>query len=103
MTRDNPVWGYRRIHGELTGLGHTLAPPAVWKIVKDAGIGPAPDRRGQTWRAFLAAQAQTILAADFFHAGTVFLRRLSVLFFTEHGTRRLHVAGHHGQPDRVHG
>ncbi len=93
MARGNPAWGYRRVHGELTGLGYTLAPPAVWKILNDAGIGPAPDRRGQTWRAFLAAQARTILAADFFHAGTVFLRRLSVLFFIEHGTRRVHLAG----------
>jgi putative transposase len=93
MARDNPVWGYRRIHGELTGPGSTLAPSTVWKILTDAGIGPAPDRRGQTWRAFLAAQARTILAADLFHAGTVFLRRLYVLFFIEHGTRRVHLAG----------
>jgi putative transposase len=93
MARDNPVGGYRRIHGELTGPGYMLAPSTVWKILNDAGIGPAPDRRGQAWRAFLAAQAHTILAADFFHAGTVLLRRLYVLFFIEHGTRRVHVAG----------
>jgi transposase InsO family protein len=93
MARDNPVWGYRRIHGELTGLGYALAPSTVWKILNDAGIDPAPDRRGQTWRAFLAAQARTILAADFFHVDTVFLRRLYVLFFIEHGTRRVHLAG----------
>ena len=54
MARDNPAWGYRRIHGELTGLGYTLAPSTVWKILNDAGIDPAPDRHGQTWRAFLA-------------------------------------------------
>jgi transposase len=93
MAHDNPVWGYRRIHGELTGVGYTLAPSTVWKILTDAGIGPAPGRRGQTWRAFLAAQARTILAADFFHVDTVFLRRLYVLFFIEHGTRRVHLAG----------
>jgi putative transposase len=93
MARDNPGWGYRRIHGELTGLGHKAAPSTVWKILKDAGIDPAPRRSGQTWRAFLAGQATTILAADFFHAGTVFLRRLYVLFFTEHGTRRVHLGG----------
>jgi len=93
MACDNPVWGYRRIHGELTGLGYTLAPSTVWKILNDAGIGPAPNRRGQTWRAFLAAQARTILAADFFHVDTVFLRRWYVLFFIEHGTRRVHLAG----------
>jgi putative transposase len=65
----------------------------VWQILKDAGIGPAPTRSGQTWRAFLAGQATTILAADFFHVDTVFLRRLYVLFFIEHGTRRVHLAG----------
>ena len=71
MARDNPAWGYRRIHGELTGLGYTLAPSTVWKILNDAGIDPAPNRHGQTWRAFLAVQAHTILAADFFHVDTV--------------------------------
>ncbi len=93
MARDNPAWGYRRIHGELTGLGHKVAPSTVWQILKDAGIDPAPRRAGQTWRAFLAGQAKTILAADFFHVDTVFLRRLYVLFFIEHGTRRVHLAG----------
>ena len=93
MARDNPSWGYRRIHGELTGLGYTLAPSTVWQILKDASVNPAPRRTGQTWRAFLAGQAKTILAADFFHVDTVFLRRLYVLFFIEHGTRRVHLAG----------
>jgi putative transposase len=76
MARDNPGWGYRRIHGELTGPGYGFAPSTVWRILKDAGIDPAPRRSGQTWRAFLEARAKTILAADFFRAGTVFLRRL---------------------------
>jgi transposase len=93
MARDNPSWGYRRIHGELTGLGHKLAPSTVWQILKDAGIDPAPRRAGQSWRAFLDAQAKTILAVDFFHVDTVFLRRLYLLFFIEHGTRRVHLAG----------
>ena len=70
-----------------------LAPSTVWQVLKDAGIDPAPRRSGQTWRAFLEAQATTILAADFFHVDTVFLRRLYVLFFVEHGTRRVHLAG----------
>jgi putative transposase len=65
----------------------------VWQILKDAGIDPAPRRSGQAWREFLAGHATTILAADFFHVDTVFLRRLYVLFFIEHGTRRVHLAG----------
>lgn len=98
MARNNPGWGYRRIHGELTGLGFKMAPSTVWQILKGAGIDPAPRRSGQTWQAFLAAQAKTILAADFFHADTVFLRRLYVLFVIEHGTRRIHLAGITAQP-----
>jgi putative transposase len=93
MARDNPNWGYRRIRGELTGLGYKLAPSTVWQILKDAGIDPAPERSGQAWRGFLTAQAKTILAADFYHVDTVFLQRLYVLFFIEHGTRRVHLAG----------
>ena len=93
MARDNPGWGYRRIHGELAALGYKLAPSTVWQILKDAGIDPAPRRSRQNWRAFLETQAKTILAADFFHVDTVFLRRLYVLFVIEHGTRRVHLAG----------
>jgi putative transposase len=93
MAHDNPGWGYRRIQGELTGLGYNAAPPTVWQILNDAGIDPAPRRSGYAWQAFLAGQARTILAADFFHVDTVFLRRLYVLFFIEHGTRRVHLAG----------
>jgi putative transposase len=66
MAHDNPGWGYRRIHGELSGLGYKLAPSTVWQILKDAGIDPAPRRSGEAWRVFLAGQAETILAADFF-------------------------------------
>jgi hypothetical protein len=76
MARDNPGWGYRRIQGELAGLGYMVAPSTVWQILKDAGIDPAPRRAGHGWRALLAGQAKTILAADFFHVDTVFLRRL---------------------------
>jgi putative transposase len=93
MARDNPAWGYRRIHGELTGLVYKVAPSTIWKILHNAGIDPAPNRLDPTWGAFLAAQAHTILAADFFHIDTAFLRRLYVLFFIEHHTRRVHLAG----------
>ena len=93
MARENPRWGYRRIHGELVGLGHPVAASTVWKILKDAGLDPSPRRAGPTWSQFLRAQAHAILAVDFAHVDTVFLRRLYILLVIEHGRRRVHLAG----------
>jgi putative transposase len=93
MARENPSWGYRRIQGELVGLGHRVAASTVWTIIKTAGLDPAPRGTGPTWHQFLATQAHTILAADFAHVDTVFLRRLYVLVVIEHGRRRVHLAG----------
>jgi putative transposase len=85
--------GYRRIHGELSRLGYAIAPSTVWLVLNRAGIDPAPRRAGPTWRQFLAAQAEGILAADFFHVDTVLLQRLYMLFVIELATRRVHVLG----------
>jgi putative transposase len=93
MARENPSWGHRRIQGELARLGYAIAASTVWEILHTAGIDPAPRRAGPTWRQFLAAQAHAILACDFLVAETVLLKRLYVLVFIEHGTRRLHLAG----------
>jgi transposase InsO family protein len=84
---------YRRIQGELVGLGHHVAASTVWTILKNAGLDPAPRRSGPTWRQFLSAQAHAILAIDFVHVDTVFLRRLYVLVVIEHDRRRVHLAG----------
>ena len=92
MARDNPTWGYRRICGELMGLGHKIAASTIWEILKEAGIDPAPQRAAASWKQFLSAQAKTIAAVDFFHVDTVFLRRLYVLFVIGHNTRRVHLA-----------
>ena len=93
LAKENPLWGYRRIHGEITKLGVTVAQSTVWEILRNAGIDPAPRRAGPTWRQFLRAQATGILAVDFFHVDTVLLKRLYVLVFIEHGTRRMHLGG----------
>ena len=93
LAKENPLWGYRRIHGELTKLGLAVAPSTVWEILHAAGIDPAPRRSGPTWRQFLHAQAAGILAVDFLHVDTVLLNRLYVLVFIEHGTRRMHLGG----------
>ena len=77
---ENPTWGYRRIHGELVGLGHGIAASTVWSILKGAGIDPSPARRAQSWSEFLRAQAKSVIACDFFTVETVLLRRFSVLF-----------------------
>jgi len=49
LARENESWGYRRIQGELAGLGITVAPSTVWQILKNAGIDPAPRRDGPDW------------------------------------------------------
>jgi hypothetical protein len=72
----------------------------VWEILHAAGIDPAPRRSGPTWRQFLTAQAAGILAVDFLHVDTVLLRRLHVLVFIEHGTRRMHLGGVTREPSR---
>ncbi|MBP2337526.1 hypothetical protein JOF41_003704 [Saccharothrix coeruleofusca] len=99
--RRTPRWGHRRIQGELARLGHHIAPSTVWRILHDAGIDPAPRRCGPTWREFLTAQADSIIAADFLHLDTVLGRRLYALVFLEHGTRRLHITGVTAHPTQA--
>lgn len=99
LAKENETWGYRRIEGELRGLGIKVAPSTVWAILRHAGIDPAPRRAGLTWRKFLRAQAKGIIACDFVTVDTVLLRRLYILFFIEIETRRVHLAGVTSNPD----
>jgi transposase InsO family protein len=93
LARENPTWGYRRIQGELARMGIVVAPSSVWTILRRHGVDPAPMRSGPTWAEFLASQASSMLACDFFSVDTVLLKRLYVLFFIELDTRRVHVTG----------
>jgi putative transposase len=90
---ENPGWGYRRIAGELAGMGRQVGASTVWAILKRAGIDPSPRRSGPTWTEFLRGQAHGILACDFFHCDTVLLTRLYCFTVVEHANRRVHVLG----------
>jgi transposase len=101
LARENPSWGYRRIHGELAMLAIKVAPSTVWEILHRNGIEPAPQRDRQTWSTFLRSQAQAVLAADFFQTRTLTGARLYVFAVIEHATRRVRVLGATAYPTAV--
>jgi putative transposase len=98
MVRENPTWGYRRVHGELLVLGVKVAASTVWEILKDAGIDPAPKRARSTWAGFLRSQADALLACDFLETVTLSGARMYVLAMIEHRTRRIRVLGATAHP-----
>jgi transposase len=98
LARENPTWGYARISGELAGAGVRVSPSTVRGILKRAGLDPAPRRNGPSWGQFLKAQAEGIIACELFHVDTVFGKRIYVLFFIEHATRVVHIAGATANP-----
>ena len=93
LAKENPTWGYRRIHGELATMGIVIAASSVWAILKRHGIDPSPRRSGPPWTELLVAQAKGLMACDFFHVDTVLLRRLYVLVFIHHDSRFVRIAG----------
>src|SRR4051794_27028791 len=93
LVRENPSWGYRRVHGELLVLGVKVAASTVWEILQDAGIDPAPERAASTWAGFLRSQADALLACDFLETVTLTGARMYVLAVIEHRTRRIRILG----------
>jgi putative transposase len=99
LARENPHWGYKRIVGELNGLGIPVSATSVRKVLLAAGLQPAPQRTHSSWRTFLRAQAASVLACDFLTVDTVFLQRIYVLFFISLATRRVEYVACTSNPD----
>jgi transposase InsO family protein len=97
MAEENRDWGYRRIQGALSNLGHELARSTIAQILQRHGIEPAPERkRKTTWKEFLTRHWDMIVAADFFTVEVWTrrgLQRFLVLFFIDLSTRKVEIAG----------
>lgn len=98
LARENPCWGYRRIHGELSVLGIRVAASTVWEVLKAEGVDPVPGRGATTWVDFLRSQADVILACDFIETVTLTGQRQYVLAVIEHATRRIRILGATAHP-----
>jgi transposase InsO family protein len=97
IAEENRAWGYRRIQGALSNLGHIVARATIANVLKRHGIEPAPERsRKTTWKEFLSRHWDQIVASDFFTVEVWTcsgLTRFVVLFFIDVSTRRVQIGG----------
>jgi len=97
LAEENRDWGYRRIQGALSNLGHQIARSTIAEMLERHGIEPAPERsRKTTWKEFLSRHWELIVAADFFTVEVWTrrgLQRFIVLFFIELSTRKVEIVG----------
>ena len=100
LAKENPRWGYSKLHGELLKLGYDIARSTIRDVLKRWRVPPAPERgkHGLRWRTFLTHYKDEIVACDFFTVETAWLKTLYVLFFIELGSRRVHLAGCTAKP-----
>jgi putative transposase len=96
---ENSKWGYFRIRGELLKVGYIVSATAIRSVLLRARIPPSGRRSELTWKQFLAAHAETMVATDFFSVDTVLLKRLYVLMFIHLGSRRVLAASCTAEPN----
>ena len=84
MSRDNPLWGAPRIHGELLKLGFAVGETSVRKYMVRHRKPPS-----QTWRTFLENHVKTIVSVDFFTVPTIRFQVLYVFLVLAHDRRRI--------------
>jgi hypothetical protein len=99
LARENSRWGCVRICGELRKLGIRVGATTIRTLLRRHGLGPAPRRSGPSWTQFLKAQAEGIVACDFFTVETIWLKTLHVLFFIQLSTRQVVAVGVTAHPD----
>lgn len=99
MAHENPRSGYFRIRGELLKLGHRVAATTIRSVLLAAGVPPSGRRSQLTWKQFLAARAETLVAADFFSVDTIFFKQLYVLIHVHLASRRVLLASCTSEPN----
>jgi putative transposase len=103
MAGENPSWGYTRIQGALTNLGHRVGRSTIARVLRTAGIPPAPQRR-TSWQRFLRSHWGEIAAADFFTTEVWSWHGL-VTFYTvfviDLASRRVQILGSTPHPDET--